>query len=204
MAFMAAYKRLDKLCKETNGIGVTGYIEDMEKNSAASFRVPGWSDDYKQLKHYRWVRNQISHEDNAEEENMCEPGDTEWLEDFRSRIMNQTDPLTLYRKANAPGVEKEKRKVYAGPTPSKSSVSYTRYDADKEMQQEYWDQYTSSKKSRRPILRTIAWLMLAAAVAFFVYALNHPELSWPWGNGVTFTIYGIYGVIMLILFFIHK
>ena len=204
MAFMAAYKRLDKLCKETNGIGVTGYIEDMEKNSAASFRVPGWSDDYKQLKHYRWVRNQISHEDNAEEENMCEPGDTEWIEDFRSRIMNQTDPLTLYRKASTPKAERGKRQVYADPAPSRHSVNYGRSSADQKLQQEYWNQYAASRKPLRPICRTIAWMMLAAAVAFFIYALNHPELSWPWGNGVTFTLYGIYGVIMLVLFFIRN
>ena len=47
-------------------------------------------------------------------------------------------------------------------------------------------------------------MMLAAAVAFFIYALNHTEQSWPWGNEVTFTLYGIYGVIMLVLFFIRK
>jgi hypothetical protein len=30
---------------------------------------------------------------------MCDPSDALWLEDFYSRIMNQTDPLALYRKA---------------------------------------------------------------------------------------------------------
>lgn len=30
---------------------------------------------------------------------MCNPGDTEWINNFYSRIMNQTDPLALYVKA---------------------------------------------------------------------------------------------------------
>ena len=201
MTFMTAYKRLDKLCKETNGIGVTGYIEDMERNSAASWRVSGWNEDYKQLKHYRWVRNQIAHEDYAEEENLCKPGDTEWVENFRSRIMDQTDPLTQYRKAAAPRAQNERRKAPASSVPVRRPVSCPQYNADPKQQE---SQNQHPEKSHRSILMTVAWLMLAAAVAFFIYALNHPELSWPWSNGVTFTLYGIYGVIMLVLFLIHK
>lgn len=55
----------------------------------------------KNLKHYRWVRNQISHEPGCSEENMCEPEDARWLDRFYSRIMNQTDPLALYRKVRS-------------------------------------------------------------------------------------------------------
>ncbi len=102
MGFMRAYKHLDNLCRDTNGIGLSGYIEDMERNHIAAFRVEGWENDYRQLKHYRWVRNRITHEDNADEDNMCKDGDVEWLEDFYSRMMNQTDPLSLARKASAP------------------------------------------------------------------------------------------------------
>ena len=61
--------------------------------------MSGWRDDLEQLKHYRWVRNQIAHEPGCTEENMCEARDTQWLMDFYGRIMNQTDPLALYRKA---------------------------------------------------------------------------------------------------------
>ena len=31
---------------------------------------------------------------------MCHPDDVAWLNNFYSRIMNQTDPLTLYSKNN--------------------------------------------------------------------------------------------------------
>ncbi len=51
------------------------------------------------------------------------------------------------------------------------------------------------KRSRR-----IAAIMLAAAVAFLIYALSHPETSWPWGNGISYILYGTYVVIMAVLF----
>ena len=109
MSFMSSYKHLDHLCQ---GIypnarnGISGYIEDMENHPNGTYQVRGWDDDYKALKHYRWVRNQIAHEVYADEENMCESGDIEWLEHFYQRIMNQTDPLALAYQASKPRVQK--------------------------------------------------------------------------------------------------
>lgn len=48
--------------------------------------------------------------------------------------------------------------------------------------------------------RLIALVMLIAAVVFFVYALGHPEASFPWGSGATYTLYGAYALLMLLLF----
>ena len=103
MGFLDSYKRLEKLCNEIYGDnhGISSYIDDMSKLTSASRYVLSWNDDLKQLKHYRWVRNQIVHEPNCTEENMCEYGDAEWLDDFHSRIMSGNDPLTLYRKAQS-------------------------------------------------------------------------------------------------------
>ena len=33
---------------------------------------------------------------------MCEYGDAQWIDDFYDRIMNQSDPLAMYRKATRP------------------------------------------------------------------------------------------------------
>ena len=41
--------------------------------------------------------------------------------------------------------------------------------------------------------------MLAAAVLFSLYALNHPEASFPWGNAITYTLYGVYLLVMVVL-----
>lgn len=102
MSFIDSYKRLEKLCSEIYGNGVNSYIEEMYNNPMGSRYVTGWDEDLKRLKHYKWVRNQISHEPDCTEDNMCEHSDAEWLDNFRSRIMSGSDPLTLYRKARYP------------------------------------------------------------------------------------------------------
>ncbi len=100
MKFIEAYKRLEKLCGDMYGDDkkITGYIERMEKNYNGEYYVDGWNEDLKKLKHYRWIRNKISHEPNCSEDDYCSNEDVEWLDDFYARIMNQTDPLALYAK----------------------------------------------------------------------------------------------------------
>ena len=104
MGFIESYKHLEKLCGEVmnDDRRISAYIDEMANTPCGSFFVRGWDNDLKQLKHYRWVRNQIAHEPDCTEENMCEPSDVVWIDDFYSRIMNQTDPLAMYRKATKP------------------------------------------------------------------------------------------------------
>lgn len=101
MGFIESYKHLEKLCGEVlnDDRRISAYIYEMINTPRGSYLVRGWDDDLKQLKHYRWVRNQIAHESDCTEQNMCELSDTVWLDAFYSRIMNQTDPLALYSKA---------------------------------------------------------------------------------------------------------
>ena len=40
----------------------------------------------------------------------------------------------------------------------------------------------------KKISRIISAVMFAAAVMFFLYALNHPEGSFPWGNEITYIL----------------
>lgn len=47
--------------------------------------------------------------------------------------------------------------------------------------------------------RIIAGIMCVIAVMFLLYAINHPEASFPWSNMVTYTIYTIYLLVMLLL-----
>ena len=204
MTFMGAYKHLDNLCRDMNGKGISGYIEDMERDRGASYRVANWEDDYKKLKHYRWVRNQIAHENYADEENMCEIGDTQWLEDFYDRIMNQTDPLALYRKMNAPVCQSSSPR-------EKKNASYSSISNSYELHQYYVSNpgYTSyqdipstadTKRRTGKMRKVIACMMLIGAIVFILFAFGHPEFSWPWDNRISYTLYGIYAVIMVILF----
>ncbi len=120
MGFIESYKHLEKLCGEilNDDRRISAYIDEMINTPRGSYLVRGWDDDLKQLKHYRWVRNQIAHEPDCTEQNMCEPYDTVWLDDFYSRIMDQTDPLALYSKATKlrPTQKSEQAHIQESPT----------------------------------------------------------------------------------------
>lgn len=104
LSFLESYKHLEKICGDImkDERRVSAYIDAMAQKPKGSFYVSGWNDDLKHLKHYRWVRNKITHEPGCTEQNMCDPNDTVWLKDFYERIMNQTDPLALYYQATKP------------------------------------------------------------------------------------------------------
>lgn len=101
MGFIDSYKHLEKLCGEVfnNSRGISSYIDEMGNIPRGVYYVNGWGEDLKKLKHYRWMRNKIAHDPCCTEENMCQPEDELWIDEFYSRIMNQTDPLALYHKA---------------------------------------------------------------------------------------------------------
>lgn len=104
--FFEAYKRLDKLCSEMYSCqnGVSEYIAQMERHAyKGQFRVSSWNNDYKMLKHVRWVRNQIAHDSGSYQ--ISEPEDLDFVQAFHSRIYSGSDPLTLLRKA----IESENR-----------------------------------------------------------------------------------------------
>ncbi len=123
MSFIDSYKRLEKLCSEMYENGVSSYIDEMINTVDGSRYVAGWDADLKQLKHCRWARNKISHDPDCNEENTCEPGDELWLNDFRSRIMNVRDPLSLYRKAKQSN--KKQTNSVQRQTTSTQSKTYT-------------------------------------------------------------------------------
>ena len=64
------------MCIRDSDRRISAYIDEMINTPRGSYLVKGWDDDLKQLKHYRWVRNQIAHEPDCTEQNMCEPCDT--------------------------------------------------------------------------------------------------------------------------------
>ena len=100
MNFIDSYKKLEKLCNEMYGDkhGVSLYIDEMINRPVGSRYVKSWNEDLKQLKHYRWVRNQIVHEPGCTETNMCNRDDIQWINNFYTRMMSTSDPLALYRK----------------------------------------------------------------------------------------------------------
>ena len=51
----------------------------------------------------------------------------------------------------------------------------------------------------KKISRIIGMIMLIVAIAFVVFALKHPEASFPWSNTVTYAIYAVYLIVVTIL-----
>lgn len=87
------FKRVDSICRDMFHAekGVTAYIEQMEMTPlSVKYLIPRWEDDYKQLKHIRWGRNQIAHESGYVE---CTASDVNWLKAFHKRLLNCQDPL---------------------------------------------------------------------------------------------------------------
>ena len=113
MGFIDSYKHLEKLCGEilNDDRRLSAYIDEMTNTYRGSFYVRNWDNDLKTLKHYRWIRNQISHEPDCNESNMCSYEDEMWLNEFYLRIMNQTDPLSEYRQAVQHAASKNTRNL---------------------------------------------------------------------------------------------
>ena len=90
--FQEAYKKLDKLCRElfSSDTGVSTYIREMEKAPTDYPRATAtWWKDYKELKHVRWVRNQLAHEVGAMDAGICEKEDLLFVCEFYQRILKR-------------------------------------------------------------------------------------------------------------------
>lgn len=51
----------------------------------------------------------------------------------------------------------------------------------------------------KKISRIIGSIMSVIAIAFVVFALNHPEMSFPWSNTITWVLYGVYAIATVVL-----
>lgn len=52
---------------------------------------------------------------------------------------------------------------------------------------------------KKKISRILGIAMLIGAILFILFAIKHPEMSFPWGNVLSYLLYALYLVIMLIL-----
>ena len=103
--FFDEFKKLDNLCRDIYGkstdnkLGVTLYIEDMDRNAnLGSLKVSDWTLDYKLLKNARHIRNELAHSRDSFSVDICSQEDLDFVRSFRERILNQTDPISLLRE----------------------------------------------------------------------------------------------------------
>ncbi len=193
MSFIDSYKSLDKLCGELYGSfnGVSSYIEDMKGQTDGSVYVAHWRQELETLKHYRRVRNQIVHEPDCTEDNMCDDRDAEWLERFKERIMTGDDPLAQYHRAKSPSrrvptashmsryADMHLKNVRTnGNTPEHNAPEYRKTAFSKPRIHKPEQAYTCEEHCRKAhsVKRVCAVFLLVAAavscIALLVYIIN--------------------------------
>ena len=56
----------------------------------------------------------------------------------------------------------------------------------------------------KSISRIIGVIMLIVAFVFIMFALNHPEKSFPWNNTITWLLYDVYFLVTVVLLIAPK
>ena len=116
--FMELYKAVDAFIKNRFGTedGASEYIRRLEKvlGGAAQnkTRQSGTAEDARQdfrmLKHLRWVRNMLAHEASYTTQ-LLKEGDMEWLEDFYRKLRRSADTLSLMKKSGSSEKGRDKK-----------------------------------------------------------------------------------------------
>ena len=57
---------------------------------------------------------------------------------------------------------------------------------------------------KRVYSRIIGVIMLIVAIEFIMFALNHPEKSFPWSNTITWLLYAVYFLVTMVLLIAPK
>lgn len=106
--FFEEYKRLDNILKDIYSYdknnksfkpGVTAYLEHMDNNAYnGRQKVYGWEADYKKLKMLRGKRNELAHSNSFSDYNISTENDIEYINSFRQRILDRTDPISLLKR----------------------------------------------------------------------------------------------------------
>ena len=76
-------------------------------------------------------------------------------------------------------------------------MCYTEYPFNKSG----FEEVINMKKNTSKI---VGLIMLIIAVAFIIFALNHPEMSFPWNNTITWLLYGLYFLVTVVLLIAPK
>ena len=154
--FFDEFKALDNLCRDIYGesvdnkLGVTLYLEDMNRKSyQGAFNVSDWMSDYTQLKNARNMRNEWAHSRNSMTVDICSQEDIDFIRSFRTRILNQTDPIAMLRKQST-----QSRPSSTSQPKQQSQTTYT---------------YTTPRKTPAGCLGIVAsFLVVVACVIAFL------------------------------------
>ena len=172
---MNSYKHLEKLCGEImrDERRVSAYIDEMTCTPFGPSLVAGWNNDLKKLKHYRHIRNLIAHEPDCSEDSLSIPSDAVWIENFCTRILNLSDPLSLYRRALA---EQRKAQVKRIPQPQdldfenavRTNENFSKSSANKN---------NGNKAAKHAAVFTVAAILILMLILFLFFINGKIKLN---------------------------
>ena len=149
--FFEEYKRLDRLCRDLFSCenGVSEYILQMEENVYKGRIIPSWDYEYKTLKHLRYVRNKIAHDETGCE--ISTEDDLLQVRRFYNNILSQKDPFSLLRQAEIQR-KPERPAIYE-------------YPSDKDIKTDYVGDHTEDNTGNHtgilvPILLIIVFVVI--------------------------------------------
>ncbi len=153
------YKYVDSICRDILSAekGVTAYIEQMEATPPTIWcKIAGWDDDYRKLKHIRWLRNQIAHDTGYVQ---CTSSDVAWLKAFHNRLLTQRDPL-----ADAYRITREAQNRVKAQTVKPTQVMIS--------QEDFSNDYGSSSRWRKVLIAIVSAAALAVIAGVIIWLLN--------------------------------
>ena len=83
-------------------------------------------------------------------------------------------------------------------TPAKQSFEGRRYNKNRPFRDGFYYTCFMSKKSKAFFI--IGCVLVVAAFLFVLYAMQHPESSFPWPNSITYAGYAVYICITISFF----
>ena len=164
--FFEAYKELDILCRDIYGesvdkkLGVTLYLEDMgSKGYHGAGKIPGWTQDYNRLRDVRDKRNEIAHSRNSIDIDVCTGEDVDFVRSFKLRILNQTDPLSLYRQTTTSASIKK---------PIENIPRYTSAEVNISVKMQHNDKKNNPKFPAGCAMGIVVWLFAIIVLLCFL------------------------------------
>lgn len=156
---------LEKLCNEIYGTvhGVTNYIDEMTICYNGTIYASGWDHYIVKLKEIRHKRNQLSHGGVSFSEPYATYEDVAFAENFRNLILNQKDPLTIYRREKRGKNKNESAKV---------KPCYENYFPQKPQHPMHNEKPKSSFNTQSALLILILIAAILASLGIFSYLLK--------------------------------